>query len=333
MNGPEMLIRAIGNIDPVLIQAAEVMDRPRRRIDRRLALALIAAASLLAFSITAYAAGRRIYMEIQESRVDDSTYYEMSFLPGDNGYIDLGYWYPEKLPDGFEEVFVSDYYSYEGQTIWLKSKNGDTIRFEYAVAGDWNNSVETNVVKTENVTVNGNPGQLFTSEYDNNNASKTLYWYIEDRGIRFSLNFEGTANVDLLAIAESVTEQNEGRPISLTERKDEALEELGVYMPTALPEGYDLIETHASPTSNGGGWYGYVDFLFENNEHDTIRLFYDTVSWNGITPKSGVTVLGNTVSWYVEGAGPQKGLHFHLTSGDLTTSELQALAESIELQP
>ena len=331
MNGPEMLIRAIGNIDPVLIQAAEVMDRPRRRIGRRLASALIATASLLAFSITAYAVGRRIYMEIQESRVDDSTYYEMSFLPGDNGYIDLGYWYPEKLPDGFEEVFVSDHYSTADQCIWFENENGDTIRFDYAVAGDWNISVEADVVKTENVTVNGNPGQLFTSEYDNNNASKTLYWYIEDRGIRFSLHFEGTADVDLLAIAESVTEQSEGRPVSSAERMDEALEELGVYMPTALPKGYELTETHASPTSNGGGWYGYVNFLFENSEHDTIRLFYDTATWKG--PKSGMTVLGDTVSWYVEGAGPQVALHFSLTADDLSADEIQALAESVELQP
>lgn len=55
MSGPEMLLRAIGKIDPALIQAAEMMGRSKHHVSRRLTSILIAAAILLALSITAYA--------------------------------------------------------------------------------------------------------------------------------------------------------------------------------------------------------------------------------------------------------------------------------------
>ena len=65
------------------------------------------------------------------------------------------------------------------------------------------------------------------------------------------------ATVDLLAIARSVAP---GEPLTPTRAAGEqkALEELGDYRITGLPENYSQTDFMASPLEDGGGWYAYV---------------------------------------------------------------------------
>ena len=213
-----------------------------------------------------------------ENAQDGVKHYDITFKPLDDEYIEVGYWYPEMIPAGYEEAFVSDHQWQIGQRIVWEAEGtdfregvGDYIDFDYFIAGDWYWSCLDGDFQVEEVTVGEYTGTLFTSASE---GRSVLFWAIPERGIGFSLHTPG--DVDILAIAESVKEQDEARPSSWAETTEEALAELGVYMP-ALPEGYKLTETHASPVSLGGGYYAYVRRMFENEEHAQIYLGYEMI--------------------------------------------------------
>lgn len=328
-----------------------------RQIRRTTVIAAVFAALL---SVTALAAVL--------SRIDlESGFFgtfQVSFKPTDEDFIEVGYWYPEDLPAGFGETFVSDW-SYQGQSMGFENDAGDSIRFEYTPARDSYGVSLSPGAEEYDVQVSGTDAKLYTAPGGEDGLhGGVLFWTDPEKGVGFSLGYEGEAQVDLIALAESVKPQAEPRPSSFTESAKEALAELGGYMPD-LPDGYALTETHAFPTSMGGGWYGYVRRRFENDSHQAIELYYETFPGAGDTASdplelmvgdartrtdeytcTDVTVWGLpacvverkdgslplTVKWYAADAGPEgMGLRFTLSADTLTADELTALAETISL--
>ena len=335
--------------------------KPRRASKKLVRTALIAAVCAMALTTTALAVAlSRVDMVVQEHDIPatasdeasgfsyearsngGATQYDITFMPVDNEYIELGYWYPETLPEGFEETFVSDHY-WQSQTVHYGNGTDDWITYMYGIAGDWFNITLEGNFDIRDVTVGSNQGKMFIgdpADYDGNQYT-TIVWTDAERGLGFFLEYMGREQVDLATMAQSVTEQSEGHTSSWAQAQEEALEELGVYMPAFLPEGYELTETHAMPTSEGSGWYAYVRRIFENADHKQIYLGYETVGYSAeateaeiaemVFPEPGMQVSADTVTWYIEGVGPQLGLEFTMTADDLTADELLALAESVTL--
>lgn len=318
--------------------------KPMRHHKKKLSalmIAAIVAVCLLAGTALA-AALSRVDMNVTDwsfFHSDDQKHISIEFDHTDEDYIELGHWYPQSLPEGFEESFVSEIMS-GGQNIHFENEAGDFLGLYCQIAGAANDSSLEGDFTIEDVDINGAPGQLFT---DNAPADAAYYmvifWTAPEQGVGFHLEYLGNEEIDLVAIAESVTQIDEAQAPTPTyaNKKYEALEELGDYMPT-IPEGYELYEFTGCPTDMGGGWYGYVRRHWQNEAHDAIHFCYETFS---PAPDAGeidfdtyeeALAKAEAGESSIDWTDPELGLTFFLSADALSAEQLIALAESITLQ-
>ena len=265
-------------------------------------------------------------------------------------FVELGHYYPQQIPDGYELTFVSSGTPLQNREIRYENGSGGMIRFDLYL-GDPASCVEVFEIeeKTE-LTVNGLPGILYVQKGER----RTLVWADEDLGYGFVLRVNDPA-VDILPMAESVAEGEALKPTHSEETR-KALEELGDYSPKYLPAGYEELEVQGWPIMEDG-WYSYVRKWYVNKaENKTIYFEYETYK---IVTEDGYTDDAKTAaSFYIPGyvsrreeivaedveisgmVGIQSDNHiawaddtthqvFHLYSEDVSGEELLKVAQSV----
>ena len=311
--------------------------RWKRNIFRNLSAASVAAVLTLTIAVTAFAAGLiRIVLKTQNW----GNYSEISFEAADESYVDLKPYLPESMPEGYERTFVSDTI-HGSQTIHYTNEDGKTVIFEYGKPDTMDLSLN-NIESRDKVKVGGHAGILYTCA-----NSRFLLWTDEEQGIGYDLDTDDLS-VDLLIIAESVAEQESPLVPTQAESTERALAELGNFAISELPEGYTEAGVSGAPTSEGGGWYGYVIRRYENREtNGAISLNYETyrladgkentaenvLALSGFDGSevevNGLPGLISADGTRIEWVDTERSMTFHIHSEAVTGEELYALANSV----
>jgi len=266
-------------------------------------------------------------------------------------FLELGPYYPQKIPEGYTMTFVSEGAPLQNQRIDYENGTGKRISF-WIYIGDPASNVEIyDIVSKTDVEISGQRGIL----YEQSGGNRTLVWLDDTLGYGYALRTNDGA-VDLAAMAEST---GEGEPLvpSRSESTVKAVAELGDYVPAYLPDGYRERGTMGSPLAEGSGWYSYVRKWFINPEANAqIYLEYETyriVTEDGYTDDAktvcsfhipGCNILKdimvgeeveiggmfgiaskNDVAW----ADPERHVVYHLYSETVTGDELLKVAQSI----
>lgn len=268
--------------------------------------------------------------------------YTVTLEKGDGGYVDYEPMYPQWVPEGYQEIFVGDK-AYGRQDIRYENADGKEIRYEFwfrLSKWGWKYGSEE---EPEQVDINGHVG------YKTDNS---VVWTDEERGFGFYL--VASPGVDLLKMARSVAVGPELVPTNAGQT-EAALEELGDYQITALPEGMSEDGLAGWPLEDEGDWYSYVRRWYFNRATNADLYFtYETYvtdhadSAKAVSrmqlggddmPLQEVTICGcdgymlqsedrASVAWAVgDGA---RGMVFHMTSETFTAEEVVELAQSVE---
>ena len=248
--------------------------------------------------------------------------------------------YPQSVPEGYEITFVAEP-AYGEQSIDYENDAGDTLTYTlYFRLSQWGRQFD-GMGQPEQVKINGNVGYKSPGE---------LVWTDAARGFGFSLRASG--DVDLIAVAESVGIGPELKPTRWDDIR-KALEQLGDYQITALPDGMVEDGLTGAPLENADDWYSYVRrWYFDPKTNQDIYLEYesyvtDCTDMEDVlqmligTGGNPVTVHGCTgaalqngesaaVVWLI--GTPEKGISFRLSSSSFTAEALLPIAESVQLQ-
>lgn len=273
--------------------------------------------------------------------------YNLDISQDQESYVGYEPWYPQEIPEGYRLTQVTDH-TYGNQSYFYENDHGGDITYKFTFQlGDWGSGSGMGTV--EEVEINRNMGYYFP---DANN----IVWVQEEKGFAFSI--WATEDVDVIAMARSVALGPDLTP-SQDEKISLALEQLGDYRITQLPEGMVQDEMAGAPLENDDDWYSYVRRWYVNTAtNDRIYLEYesyittpaDSVSAQEIVdmlvgsvnhpdavkhmeingcPASALEYDGNaTVAW-ASGDG-QKGTVFSLYSQDFTAAELVEIAKSVQ---
>lgn len=264
-------------------------------------------------------------------------------------FIELGSRYPQEIPDGYTMTFVSDPSAQQDQIVRYENEAGDWLTYRIYIAGPASAVEVYDIEKKTDVTVNGQPGIL----YDQVGGSRTLVWLDEENGYGFMLRADDGA-VDLIAMANSTAEGELLTP-TYAEQKEKAIEQLGSYSPTYLPEGFVEQGVQASPLEDGGNWYSYVRKWYVNKAENT-KIYFEYETYR-IPEEDGFSYDAKTVcSFHIPGyefqpvgeeieingmfgiatncdiawADPERHVVYHLHSEDVLGDELLKVAQSIE---
>ena len=290
---------------------------------------------------------------IAEEPAFSETIYEgekINFDQIHDGYIELGPYYPQEIPEGYAMTFVSDGAPLQSQVIHYENGAGGLIRFWIYIGNPASSAEIYGIIDRKDITVAGKAGLL----YEQQGGVRTIVWLSEKQGYGFVL----TANdpsVDILAMAESTAEGEYLVP-TRSEKTVEALQELGDFSPEYLPEGYAERGLQGAPLSEGG-WYSYVRKWYINTEENK-RIYFEYESYVIVT-EDGYTddarticsfsipgyhilkgetageeteingMFGIMTAEHIVWADPQTHRVFHLYSEDVTGEELLQVAKSI----
>lgn len=258
---------------------------PRKNRTKRTGTVILVACLALALAVTAFAAARVLMKTTHFGNVT-----EISFQATDDDFIDLGNRLPQQIPDGYEQDFVSDP-SFGGQRITYKNTAGNQIAFICQKAGSNMDHAIENVKSKETVQINANEGVFYTCE-----GYRILFWTDSAAGIGYSLDTDDPS-VDLVAMAKSVINTDTALTPTRAASLDKALQELGDYKVTQIPNGYESSGTIGSPMSEGGGWYGYIRRVYTNKEDNSEMVFmyetYQLEAGTKDTPESVLALYGN----------------------------------------
>lgn len=265
-------------------------------------------------------------------------------------YIELGSYYPQAIPEGYEMVFISDAV-YQQQTIEYENEYGQGISYTIYIPSEASDIEIYDIIDRSDVKINGQDGIL----YEQSGGYRTLVWIDSKQGFGFTLR-TGDSNIDLIAMAES-TSEGEKLTHSRENKTVEALAELGDFSPGYLPEGFEELDVLGSPIADGGGWYSYVRKWYVNKAENT-RIYFEYESYviatedgyiddartvcsffipgcdilKGIIVGDEVEIggmygiaTGNHIAW----ADPESHRVFHLTSEDIIGEELLKVAQSV----
>lgn len=362
---PEDLFMAIGGLESSRLQRSEVCVNPpscktngeepnmhHKNWKRTIRNLLIAAAIISALSLTAYAVvNARIRLEVTKrqgneaaEQVSEGTYeVELDFQRTGDAYIEMGAYYPQEIPEGYQLSFVSDPAMGMQNLVYENAAGEKAFRFIMQLGSDGGQVILDQIQKEEQVTIHGCPGTLYYHE----GGTQTVVWQDEAQGFGFVL-LGNEPGLDMRAIAESV---GPGEPLTptLAEGYDTALSQLGDYRVTALPDGFRQTNFMASPLEDGGGWYAYVrrwygDKVSIDNtiyfEYEHFKLESDTSGentpetiieyWGGGEPKTILGMPGGVQDGRIIWVDWDAQVVFSLSASNRTSQELLALAESVE---
>ncbi len=162
---------------------------------RSLRIGLVAAALVAVLAATAFAA---VTVHIEMKKTDYGQTAEVDFAKTDDAELTLGFYYPEYVPDGYSEVFVSEHDN-RMQTVVYENPQGAELRYIYETAGEGGQVSFENIKSEETVDINGSSGTLYTLS-DN---SRILLWTDDAAGIGFTLTTTDK-DTDLIKMAKSV---------------------------------------------------------------------------------------------------------------------------------
>lgn len=249
--------------------------------------------------------------------------------------------YPQAVPEGYTISFVSDP-TYGEQEIEYQNDLGEALVYTlYFRLGQWGKQFG-GMGQPETVDINGRPGYLLENR---------LIWTDEERGFGYSLQSSG--DVDLIAIAKSVGPGPELQPTN-ADKTELALEQLGDYQITSLPEGMVEEGLTGWPLESAGDWYSYVRRWYVIPKTNRAIYFeYETYVSDCASPEEvaklsigygisseSITVSGctgvmaqdganATVAWVLGDAA--KGTCFKLYSTDFSAEELLEIAGNVQL--
>lgn len=270
--------------------------------------------------------------------------YNISLEQNQDSYVEYEPWYPLSLPDGYTLDFVSDE-AYGVQYYRYTHPDGGSMQYAmYFRLGQWGLEFSGDGdVRT--VEIGENTGYYAAGE-------NKVYWTDLEHGFGFVLS--ATEDVDVLEAARSVG-LGEAQTVPLDEETRQALEQLGDYRITQLPQGMTQVDLAGLPLEQEESWYSYVRrwYADKRNNHQVYMEYSTyvtdpeyTVSLQDLANQltgggnpQPVTVgdcigalaeteSGATLAW-VQGelAG---GLGFTLYSDDLSGEELLTLAQSVK---
>ena len=193
-----------------------------RTAKRTVRFLLIAAAVALLGTVTALAVVNRGILEITRADPDTYDHETLSVEEGSGGdYIVIyratgeipdqtGVWYPEILPDNFEELSVTRGRKSSSVVFGYGEINRMTLMYQVAGLDSYITIPDSNSeyrLERRTVSVNGVEGVLFTDHYEDipDVQSSVLIWLYPETGIGFSLGCWSYDPIDLVQIAESVT--------------------------------------------------------------------------------------------------------------------------------
>ena len=278
-------------------------------------------------------------MEVSKSYLGPDYTIELEQEP--TTFIEWRSVYPQNIPAGYELEYVGDR-AYGQQTIVWQNSAGETITYTlYFRLGQYGREFD-GFGQPEVVSINGHTG------YRDGNS---LLWTDEELGFAYDLHVTG--DLDLIALAESV---GPGPELEFTnDTTAEALEQLGDYQITDLPDKMVEDGLSGAPLEGEDDWYSYVRrwyydktnndqvyFTYETyltdcfTEEDVLRLFVSGMAepefvtingYPGITMQDGNRAY---VAWM--NGDVSKGVSFQLFSEQFTVDELLKMAESIQKQ-
>ena len=280
---------------------------------------------------------------------------EVFFENTQDDYLELGPYYPQKIPQGYTMTFVSEGAPLQNQVIHYENEEGGLIKFWIYIGDPASSAQIYGVEAKEDVFVSGHSGIL----YHQTGNSRTLVWIDEKLGYGYVLSVSDPA-VDILSMAESTAEGEYLVP-TRSEETLRAVIELGDFAPEYLPDGFTERATMGSSSINSG-WYAYVRKWYVNREENA-QIYFEYESYRIVT-EDGYTDDARTVcSFFIPGyhilKGEVKGIEievngmfgimtsnhivwadpethrvFHLFSEDVTGDDLLQVAESIsEINP
>lgn len=167
-----------------------------------LRIGLVAAALVAVLAATAFAA---VTAHIEMKKTDYDQTAEVGFAKTDDAKLTLGFYYPEYVPDGYSEIFVSEHDS-RMQTVIYENKSGSELRYIYQTAGEGGQITFENIRSEEAADINGSSGILYTLA----DGSRILFWTDDAAGIGFTLTTTDKA-VDLIKTAGSVVSTDKAK--------------------------------------------------------------------------------------------------------------------------
>lgn len=278
-------------------------------------------------------------MEVSRSYLGPNYTIELEQDP--NVYVEWQSVYPKSIPEEYELEYVGTR-AYGEQTIEWKNSEGDTITYIlYFRLGQYERQFE-GIGQPEPVIVNGLGGFK---------TGNSLLW--ADGNLGFGYELWTTGEVDLIALAESVGPGPELAPTN--DKTAVALEELGDYQLTELPDNMIEDGISGSPLEDGGDWYSYVRrwyydttnndhvyFTYEtystdcNTEQEVLQLFvpvFTEPEFSSVQGYPAITLQDEHrahVAWMI--GDVNKGVSFQLYSEQFTVEELLKMAESVQKQ-
>ncbi len=209
--------------------------------------------------------------------------FKIDLTQEDTAFVEYEPMYPQAIPEGYEMTFVSDRF-YGDQSIRYENSAGETLSFtlywrlygrDFAGMGE----------PPETVEIHGHTGYRMAG-----GGQQSILWTDEERGFGFKLS--GPAELDLLAVAQSVAPGPELTPTH-ADWTEKALKDLGDYRITALPEGMEEDAMVGAPLEEGGGWYAYVNRRYcQKAKNWEVVLSYDTIIPDGDNPALGLVTGG-----------------------------------------
>ena len=248
--------------------------------------------------------------------------------------------YPQNIPAGYTLEYVGDR-AYGQQSIEWKNQDGDLISYTlYFRLGQYGREFEGSG-EPEVVLINGH------TAYKTGNS---LLWTDEELGFAYDLRVTG--DVDMIALAQSVAPGPE-LPVTNNEYISKALEQLGDYHITGLPDNMIEDGLSGAPLEGEDDWYSYVRrWYYDTTNNDQVYFTYETylsdsaavdellrMLVSGINGEPEfVTINGNPgiylqdgdraqVAWILGDAS--KGISFQLFSEQFTVDELLKMAEHV----
>ena len=358
MNGRD-LYGAMSGIDDRYLAMAEAPSKENIFMKKKIKIRrfLIAAALISLLGVTAYAATAKIQLNTKrylqgtgenvEANASAPYEAEINFQSTADTYEGLQTYCPTWLPEGYHLRFVSDK-AYGHQTLHFATASDESALVLETTRGDnATDLVLTDITKEESITVGSLPGTLYTCT----SGERVLLWTDGARGVGFML-LTGDTELDLMRIAESIQLNPDLKPTN-ADRYRLALDELGDYQITGLPDSCPETEFIASPKEDGGGWFAYVyRWYIDAKKNTTVELKYETFLLNGDSahdsepvPETPDTILkmnGGGEAATVQGMPAavtqgnivwvdwEKKVVFQITADGMNADQLQQLADSVQ---
>lgn len=210
------------------------------------------------------------------------------FLNRSMGPVEQVDWYPLALPEGYS-VSMIDSNEHHFRSIAFEDGDDGKLRLTYGPARYMPGYVVEGTSEGVHTKVGGDQALLFTTvtpatDYSTGAPMEIqvhagwLFWFDEESKHSFVLRYAAKEELDLVAIAESVTPTD---PLVFTYKSfaDAAVVKMGDYQPMWLPDGYRLVDTYGFPTSANYGVTerGYVHRLYRNAENYEVHLYYEYI--------------------------------------------------------